>query len=411
MKILDLVENASSRKSESENFITRFSAVYTPVVVFSAIALAFLPPLFLPGHPFGQWINRALTFLVVSCPCALVISIPLSFFGGIGGASRKGILVKGSNFLEALAKTEIAVFDKTGTLTRGVFEVQRISPANGFTPELLLKNAAYAEFIPAIRCPFIRRHTDGNRSCYIRNAGETAGHGIHAEVSGKMILAGNRKLLAENGITVPDGENEAGTTVYVSSDGIYAGSILIADKIKDDAAEAIAGLKKNGVRKTVMLTGDAKETAKAVADSIGMDEFHAELLPGGKVDQMETLLKEKSAKGKLIFVGDGINDAPVLARADIGIAMGGLGSDAAIEAADVVIMTDEPGKLVTALKISRKTLKIANQNTVFAIAVKLGVLVLGAFGLANMWEAVFADVGVAVIAILNSMRNLSTKDV
>jgi len=413
MKILDLVENASSRKSESENFITRFSAVYTPVVVFSAIALAFLPPLFLPGHPFGQWINRALTFLVVSCPCALVISIPLSFFGGIGGASRKGILVKGSNFLEALAKTEIAVFDKTGTLTRGVFEVQRISPANGFTPELLLKNAAYAEYYSGHPIALSIRKAYGKEidPADIRNAGETAGHGIHAEVSGKMILAGNRKLLAENGITVPDGENEAGTTVYVSSDGIYAGSILIADKIKDDAAEAIAGLKKNGVRKTVMLTGDAKETAKAVADSIGMDEFHAELLPGGKVDQMETLLKEKSAKGKLIFVGDGINDAPVLARADIGIAMGGLGSDAAIEAADVVIMTDEPGKLVTALKISRKTLKIANQNTVFAIAVKLGVLVLGAFGLANMWEAVFADVGVAVIAILNSMRNLSTKDV
>jgi Cd2+/Zn2+-exporting ATPase len=412
-KILDLVENASSRKSESEAFITRFSAVYTPAVVFSAIALAFLPPLFIPGHPFSVWIYRALTFLVVSCPCALVISIPLSFFGGIGGASKKGILVKGSNYLEALSKAEIAVFDKTGTLTEGIFEVREVRPAEGFTKEELLKTAAYAEYFSnhPIAVSIKKAYGEKIDPSVLSDAAEEAGHGIAIRISGKKVLAGNLKLMKENGMEPQDGEITFGTVVHVAEEGRYAGSIVISDRIKGDAAPAMKGLKANGIRRTVMLTGDRQETAEAVAEETGVDEFHAELLPADKVDLVEKLIGQKSKKGKLVFVGDGINDAPVLARADIGIAMGGLGSDAAIEAADIVIMTDEPSKLVTAMRISRKTLKIANENTVFAIAVKLLVLVLGALGLANMWEAVFADVGVAVIAILNSMRNLKTDDV
>jgi len=412
-KILDLVENAGSRKSESENFITGFSAVYTPVVVFSAIALAFIPPFFLPGHPFPLWISRALTFLVVSCPCALVISVPLSFFGGIGGASRKGILVKGSNYLEALAKTEIAVFDKTGTLTKGVFEVQKIEPAGGLTAGELLKTAAYAEYYSNHPIALSIRKAYGQEidPAALKNAEEIAGCGIRILVSDREVLAGNDKLMLENGMTVPNTCAEGGTIVHIAIDKIYAGCIVIADRVKEDAAKAISGLKKNGVRKTIMLTGDNRSTALYIAEKTGVDEFHASLLPADKVSKLEEFLKEKSAKGKLIFVGDGINDAPVLARADIGVAMGGLGSDAAIEAADVVIMTDEPSKLVTALKIARKTLRIAKQNTVFAITVKLLVLVLGAMGIAGMWEAVFADVGVAIIAILNSMRNLNTEDV
>ena len=411
-RILDLVENAGSRKSESENFITRFAAVYTPAVVFSALALALLPPLFIPGHPFHVWIYRALTFLVVSCPCALVISVPLSFFGGIGGASKKGILVKGGNYLEALAKTDIAVFDKTGTLTKGVFEVREIIPAEGFTQEELLKTAASAEYYSGhpIALSIKKAYGKEINPEGISGAGETAGHGIRVLLSGKEVLAGNEKLMQENGIAVLKNE-KPGTVVYVASDGKYAGSILISDTPKDVSPAAVAGLKENGVRKTVMLTGDREAAAKAAAAELGIDEYHAELLPGDKVTVLENLLKEKASGGKLVFVGDGINDAPVLARADIGVAMGGLGSDAAIEAADVVIMTDEPSKLVTAMRIARKTLRIANQNTVFAIVVKIAVLVLDAFGFANMWEAIFADVGVAVLAILNSMRNLSTKDI
>lgn len=409
-KILNLVENASARKSEQENFIHRFAAVYTPAVVFAALALAFIPPLFLPGHPFSTWIYRALTFLVVSCPCALVISIPLSFFGGIGGASRQGILVKGGNFLEALAKTEIAVFDKTGTLTKGVFEVQEILPENGFTEEELLRTLACAENFSSHPIAVSIKKAYGRKidATRIGKAEEEAGHGIRVTVDGKRILAGNAKLMEEAGIRKELPVSGAGTVIHVAQDGIYAGSVLISDREKDDAAAAISGLKKNGVRKTVMLTGDGKAAAEAMARKLKLDEFHAELLPGDKVDQIERLMGEKSKNGKLIFVGDGINDAPVLARADVGVAMGGLGSDAAVEAADVVIMTDEPAKLVTAIRIARKTLRIAKENTVFAIIIKLVILVLGAMGITAMWEAVFADVGVAILAILNSMRNLGS---
>ena len=410
-KILELVENASSKKSNSENFITRFAAVYTPAVVIGALLLAFVPPLFISGHPFSVWIYRALTFLVVSCPCALVISIPLSFFGGIGGASKKGILVKGSNYLEALAKAEIVVCDKTGTLTKGVFTVQKIA-AVGVSEDELLEYAAYAESYSShpIAASIKKAYAKEVDESKVSNINEEAGVGIVANVSGHEVLAGNEKLMKSHSIAYTSIAT-SDTIVYLAIDGKYAGYILIADEIKDDAAKAIAGLKANGIKKTVMLTGDHEATARDVANRLGIDEVHSELLPGDKVDLVEKLLDEKSPKGKLVFVGDGINDAPVLARADIGVAMGGLGSDAAIEAADVVIMTDEPSKLAVAVKIARRTLSIANQNTIFAIAVKLGVLLLGAIGLANMWEAVFADVGVAVIAILNSMRNLNTKGI
>ncbi len=410
-KILELVENASSKKSNSENFITRFAAVYTPAVVIGAILLAFVPPIFISGHPFATWIYRALTFLVVSCPCALVISIPLSFFGGIGGASKRGILVKGSNYLEALAKAEIVVCDKTGTLTKGVFTVQSIAPV-GVTEDELLEYAAYAESYSShpIAASIKKAYAKAIDESKVSDVNEQAGAGLMANVFGRRVLAGNEKLMKSHGIAYTEVDT-SDTIVYIAIDERYAGYILIADEIKDDAARAIASLKENGIKRTVMLTGDHEATARDVAARLGIDEVHFELLPGDKVDLVEKLLDEKSPKGKLVFVGDGINDAPVLARADIGVAMGGLGSDAAIEAADVVIMTDEPSKLAVAVKIARRTLAIANQNTIFAIAIKLGVLLLGALGLANMWEAVFADVGVAVIAILNSMRNLNTKGI
>ncbi|MEY8298068.1 heavy metal translocating P-type ATPase [Emergencia timonensis] len=404
-KILDLVENASSKKSKSEAFITRFARYYTPLVVIAAVILAVLPPL-ISGQSFAIWIERALTFLVISCPCALVISVPLSFFGGIGGASKCGVLIKGSNYLEALAKTETVVFDKTGTLTKGSFAVSGLYPQD-ITKEKLIELAAYAEkdsthpISRSIR-DFYGKAIDGRR---IKNVKEIAGFGVQAELDGKVILAGNAKLMREQNIAFKLLE-ESGTLVYVAEDGRYAGAILIEDEVKADAAAAIKDLKASGVKKTVMLTGDADAVGKKVAAKLKLDAAYTELLPAGKVDHMEQLLGETSDKGKLTFVGDGINDAPVLARADIGIAMGGLGSDAAIEAADVVIMTDEPSKIATAMRISRKTLRIVHQNIVFALGVKALVLILGALGIASMWAAVFADVGVAVIAILNAIRAL-----
>ena len=404
-KILDLVENASSKKSKSEAFITRFARYYTPLVVIAAVILAVLPPL-ISGQSFAIWIERALTFLVISCPCALVISVPLSFFGGIGGASKCGVLIKGSNYLEALAKTVSVVFDKTGTLTKGSFAVSGLYP-QGIPEAKLLELAAYAEkdsthpISRSIR-DFYGKAIDGRR---IKNVKEIAGFGVQAELDGKVILAGNAKLMREQNIAFKPLE-ESGTLVYVAEDGRYAGAILIEDEVKADAAAAIKDLKASGVKKTVMLTGDADAVGKKVAAKLKLDAAYTELLPAGKVDHMEQLLGETSDKGKLTFVGDGINDAPVLARADIGIAMGGLGSDAAIEAADVVIMTDEPSKIATAMRISRKTLRIVHQNIVFALGVKALVLILGALGIASMWAAVFADVGVAVIAILNAIRAL-----
>ena len=404
-KILDLVENASSKKSKSEAFITRFARYYTPLVVIAAVILAVLPPR-ISGQSFAIWIERALTFLVISCPCALVISVPLSFFGGIGGASKCGVLIKGSNYLEALAKTETVVFDKTGTLTKGSFAVSGLYP-QGIPEAKLLELAAYAEkdsthpISRSIR-DFYGKAIDGRR---IKNVKEIAGFGVQAELDGKVILAGNAKLMREQNIAFKPLE-ESGTLVYVAEDGRYAGAILIEDEVKADAAAAIKDLKASGVKKTVMLTGDADAVGKKVAAKLKLDAAYTELLPAGKVDHMEQLLGETSDKGKLTFVGDGINDAPVLARADIGIAMGGLGSDAAIEAADVVIMTDEPSKIATAMRISRKTLRIVHQNIVFALGVKALVLILGALGIASMWAAVFADVGVAVIAILNAIRAL-----
>ncbi len=406
-KILDLVENASSKKSNSENFITKFAAVYTPIVVISALLLAVIPPLVIPGASFEQWLYRALTFLVVSCPCALVISVPLSFFGGIGGASKAGILVKGSNYLEALAKTELVVFDKTGTLTQGVFDVQEIY-AKDITKEELLTLTAYAESYSnhPISLSLKRaygKEIDKNR---LSNVEEISGHGIIASVDGKVVAAGNSKLMTKLNISYSE-DVAIGTVVHVAVDNSYAGYIVISDKVKPDAALAIQTLKAAHVKQTVMLTGDSKSVGEKVAKELQMDQVYTELLPGDKVDKLEELFTKKSAKGKLAFVGDGINDAPVLARADIGVAMGGLGSDAAIEAADVVIMTDEPSKLGTAIKISKKTLGIVRQNIIFALAVKIGVLVLSAFGLATMWEAVFSDVGVSVIAILNALRALN----
>jgi Cd2+/Zn2+-exporting ATPase len=406
-KILDLVENASSKKSNSENFITKFAAVYTPIVVISALLLAVIPPLVIPGASFEQWLYRALTFLVVSCPCALVISVPLSFFGGIGGASKAGILVKGSNYLEALAQTELVVFDKTGTLTQGVFDVQEIY-ANDITKEELLALTAYAESYSnhPISLSLKRaygKEIDKNR---LSNVEEISGHGIIASVDGKVVAAGNSKLMTRLNISYSE-DVAIGTVVHVAVDNSYAGYIVISDKVKPDAALAIKTLKAAHVKQTVMLTGDSKTVGEKVAKELQMDQVYTELLPGDKVDKLEELFTQKSAKGKLAFVGDGINDAPVLARADIGIAMGGLGSDAAIEAADVVIMTDEPSKLGTAIKISKKTLGIVRQNIIFALAIKIGVLILSAFGLATMWEAVFSDVGVSVIAILNALRALN----
>lgn len=402
-KILDLVENSSSKKAKAEHFITRFARYYTPVVVLAAVALAVLPPLF-TAIGWLDSIQRALNFLVVSCPCALVISVPLSFFGGIGGASRDGILVKGGNYLEVLAKAEIVVFDKTGTLTQGVFNVTAIHPDHCDQSQLL-ELAALAECVsdhPISRSLLEAWGELPDRS-RVTQAEELSGRGVRAIVDGKVICAGNDKLMDEIGV-IWHPCHHVGTTVHVAADGVYLGHIVISDQVKPDAKEAISTLKAAGIRKTVMLTGDAKPVGEAVAAQLGLDEVHAQLLPADKVDQVERLLKEVSPKGALAFVGDGINDAPVLSRADVGIAMGGLGSDAAIEAADIVLMDDKPSKLAQAIAIARRTLAIVRQNIVFALAVKLLVLALSALGQANLWQAVFADVGVSVIAILNAMR-------
>ena len=407
-KILDLVENASDKKGKTENFISRFARYYTPIVVFAAIALAILPPL-VTGQPFSVWIYRALTFLVISCPCALVISIPLSFFGGIGGASKIGVLVKGSNYLESLAHTEVVVFDKTGTLTKGSFAVSQIK-AIDMKEEQLLELAAYAEdysnhpISQSIQKAYGKK-IDNSR---ISDVQEIAGHGVRAVIDGKTVLAGNAKLMNRENIAYTPSD-AIGTVIYLACNGKYAGYIVIEDEVKADAPAAIRALKEVGVRKTVMLTGDADAVGKKVAQKLGLDQAYTELLPVDKVDRVEAMLKQTSEKGKLVFVGDGINDAPVLARADVGIAMGGLGSDAAIEAADVVLMTDEPSKISAVVRIARKTIRIANENIVFALGVKLLVLILGATGYANMWAAVFADVGVSVIAILNAIRAMRVK--
>lgn len=401
-KILDLVENASSKKSNSEQFITKFARYYTPVVVIIAAILAIVPPLIIAEATFSDWIYRALSFLVVSCPCALVISIPLSFFGGIGGASRKGVLVKGSNYLEALAKTEIVVFDKTGTLTKGVFNVQEIH-SEGVSKEELLELTAYAESYSNHPISLSLKNAYGKEidNGRITDVEEISGHGIIATVDGNKVIAGNIKLMKKMKISYFEGE-VIGTVVHVAINDKYAGYIVIADELKKDSAQAIKVLKEADIKKTVMLTGDNKHIASKVAKELGIDKVYAELLPADKVEKLEELFSQKSNKGKLAFVGDGINDAPVLARADIGIAMGGLGSDAAIEAADVVIMTDEPSKISTAMKISKKTLKIAYQNIAFAIGIKVIVLILSALGITTMWAAIFADVGVTIIAILNA---------
>ena len=407
-KILDLVENASDKKGRMENFITRFARYYTPVVVFAALALAILPPL-VTGQAFSIWIYRALTFLVISCPCALVISIPLSFFGGIGGASKIGVLVKGSNYLEALAYTETVVFDKTGTLTKGSFAVTEIQ-ANGMTDEELLELAAYAEDYSNHPISLSIQKAYGKKidNSRITDVQEIAGHGVQAVIDGMTVLAGNAKLMEREHIPYT-ASNAIGTVVYVAFDGRYAGCIVIADEIKADAPAAIKTLKAAGIRQTVMLTGDADAVGQDVARRLGLDRAYTELLPADKVDRVEELLAQKSDKGMLAFVGDGINDAPVLARADVGIAMGALGSDAAIEAADVVLMTDEPSKIAAIMQIARKTIRISNENIVFALGVKFLVLILGAVGRANMWAAVFADVGVSVIAILNAIRAMRVK--
>ena len=414
-KILDLVENSSMKKARAENFITRFARVYTPAVCYSALALAFLPPvvLLLMGQParFGDWIYRALTFLVISCPCALVISIPLSFFGGIGGASACGILVKGSTYLEELARTGVVVFDKTGTLTQGTFKVVGVHPENGVTEAELVEAAALAEswskhpISLSIKNAY-GKEIDANR---VTDVQELGGHGVTAKVDGKTVAAGNARLMAKLNLSAPE-VTEPGTIVHVAIEGKYAGYLLIADVVKPHSAQAIKGLKAAGVRKTVMLTGDAEPVAKAVASDLGLDEYHAGLLPGDKVDQIEKLLSAKGPKENLAFVGDGINDAPVLSRADIGIAMGALGSDAAIEAADIVLMDDDPSKIALAMSIARRTLRIVYENIVFALAIKFACLVLGALGLASMWTAIFADVGVMVLAVLNATRALYTKD-
>ncbi|WP_291565542.1 MULTISPECIES: heavy metal translocating P-type ATPase [unclassified Clostridium] len=406
-KILDLVENASSKKSNSENFITKFARYYTPAVVIVAAILAVLPPLLIEGATFSDWVSRALTFLVISCPCALVISVPLSFFGGIGAASKSGVLVKGSNYLEALAETEMVVFDKTGTLTKGVFKVQEIN-AKGISKEKLLELTAYAENYSnhPISISLKQAYNKKIDESEITDVEEISGHGVRAVVKGKTVHAGNTKLMKK--IKVPYYKGEiVGTVVHVAVDDKYAGYIVIADEVKPDAAKAIRELKEADIRQTVMLTGDANSVGMKVAKELALDKAYTELLPAGKVEKVEELLRQKSEKGKLAFVGDGINDAPVLARADIGIAMGGLGSDAAIEAADIVIMTDEPSKIATAMKISKRTLRIVKQNIVFALSVKAIVLLMGAAGIATMWEAVFADVGVSVIAILNATRVLN----
>lgn len=419
-KILDLVENAGNKKAEAENFITKFAKYYTPVVVACAAVLAIIPPL-ITGGGFSDWIYRALSFLVISCPCALVISIPLSFFGGLGGASKAGILVKGSNYLEALSNTEVVVMDKTGTLTKGNFAVSKVVPAKGVAfsavtgtedrtaEEKLIELAAYAESYSnhPISKSLVEAYDGTVDTLLVADARELAGQGVAVTIGNRVIYAGNEKLMAQQKIDYEKAD-DAGTVIYIAEGKNYLGYILIEDEMKEDAREAIEGLRAAGIKRVVMLTGDRKKVADKVAGELGITEVYAGLLPGDKVEKVEELFASKSEKGKLVFVGDGINDAPVLARADIGIAMGGLGSDAAIEAADVVIMTDEPSKIAKAMKISGKTLRIVKQNIVFAIGIKVLVLVLAAIGMASMWAAVFADVGVAVIAILNAMRALKS---
>ncbi|MGE7939341.1 heavy metal translocating P-type ATPase [Bacillus paramycoides] len=410
-KILDLVQNASSKKAPTENFITKFARYYTPVVVITAAIMAFIPPLILEGATFSDWIYRALVFLVISCPCALVVSIPLGFFGGIGGASKSGILVKGSNYLEALNDVKYIVFDKTGTLTKGVFKVTKMEPSEGTTSEELLEYAAFAEvysnhpIAQSIRTAY-GKSIDENS---IEDYSEISGHGTVVKVKGKEIFAGNAKLMRKENITFKQPDT-VGTLVHVAVNGKYAGYIVISDEVKEDSKQAIQKLKELGIKKTVMLTGDAKPVGEAVGKELGLDEVHAELLPQQKVEEIEKIDAAKHGKEKVAFVGDGINDTPVLARADVGIAMGGLGSDAAIEAADIVIMTDEPSKIATAVKIAKRTRSIVWQNIIFALGIKGVVLLLGAFGIATMWEAVFSDVGVTLLAVLNAMRVLRVKD-
>ncbi|WML37770.1 heavy metal translocating P-type ATPase [Clostridium sp. OS1-26] len=411
-KILDLVQNASSKKAPTENFITKFARYYTPFVVIAAAALAFIPPLVISGASFSEWIYRALVFLVVSCPCALVISIPLSFFGGIGGASRNGILVKGGNYLEALNDVDIVVFDKTGTLTKGIFGVTEIKPKNNLTKDQLLQYAAFAESYSnhPIATSILRAYGKEINKSEVKSYEEIPGQGLKVRFKDKEILAGNIKMMEKQNIPY-DKMQSIGTIVYVVVDRQYAGYIIISDEVKEDSAKAIKALKSVGIKKTVMLTGDNKVVAAKVGEDLGLDEIYSELLPDQKVERVEALDKQKSSKGKLVFVGDGINDAPVLARADIGIAMGGVGSDAAIEAADVVIMTDEPSKIVSAIKIAKRTKSIVMQNIVFALGVKIVILILGALGIATMWEAVFGDVGVALIAVLNAMRAMKLEKI
>ena len=409
-KILELVENASSKKSKSENFITKFAKYYTTIVVIIALALAIFPPLLFEGQMFSDWLYRALSFLVVSCPCALVISIPLSFFGGLGGASKIGVLIKGSNYLEALANTEIVVFDKTGTLTKGVFEVQKVEAVD-MPYEELIRIAAYAESYSnhPISTSIKKAHDKEIENNIVTEIKEIPGQGIQAKVEGNEVLVGNEKLMQDRKINYKKCE-EVGTIIYVAINNKYAGYILISDEIKEDAKKAIEELKKNNTKQIVILTGDRKNVGEEVGKKLNIDKVYTELLPEGKVEKLEELLKEKSQKGKLIFVGDGINDAPVLAISDIGIAMGALGSDAAIEAADIVIMTDEPSKIANAIKLSKKTMRIVKENIIFAIGIKIAVLILSALGLSTMWQAVFADVGVSIIAIINSLRVLRIKN-
>lgn len=408
-KILDLVENASSRKSKSENFISKFAKYYTPIVVITAVLLAILPPLIIKDALFSDWLYRALSFLVVSCPCALVISIPLSFFGGLGRASKMGILIKGSNYLEALSNTEIIVCDKTGTLTEGVFKVQKIKPV-GYLNEELLSYASYAESFSNHPISLSLKQAYGKEinEKLVTKTKEISGKGVYAKVGKKEVLVGNEKLMKESNIKF-EKSNDVGTVLYIAIDNKFAGTIVISDKIKEDSYKAIKEFRKNHVEKIVMLTGDLSNISKNVAEKLEIDSYYAELLPQDKVKNVDQLMNQKSDAGKLLFIGDGINDAPVLAIADIGVAMGGLGSDAAIEAADVVIMTDEPSKVASSIQISKETMKIVKQNIIFAIFVKVGILILSAFGITNMWAAVFADVGVSILAILNALRILRIK--